>query len=70
MYKMIKETMNDDLLGEYVTYGIESKEAGIHISDVSLNAEKLGAFIMVLNKGMLSPIHLYDLVEDNINDLI
>lgn len=70
MYTMIKETISDDLLGCYETYGIESKEAGIRVSDVSLDCEKLAVFIMRINRGRLSPVHLLDVIEDSLNEFV
>lgn len=77
MYKntIVYEINEKNLIGEdggkYVGYGVDCVEVvnGFkrlvnQIVDISVNLHKTQRFVDKLNKGKVSPEHLYDAVED------
>ncbi len=66
-YKCIEQKLFDENIGNYITYGIEITEANKIIDDVSCNKDKTNKIIKLLNKHQVSPIHLYEIIEDLIS---
>lgn len=65
-YCLLQETIEDDGT-ERSAYGIVTP-SGIRISDVSDCQERLNVFIMDLNAGQADEIHIYELVDDFVNE--
>ena len=70
MYKVIKEHLFTEENEEYTTYGVISTDGNEIVSDVTLNKSKIYAFVNMLNENDLQSIHLLDVIEDNLNELI
>ena len=70
MYKVIKEHLFTEESGEYTAYGVINTDGNEKVSDVTLNKSKIYAFVKMLNENDLQSIHLMDVIEDNLNELI
>ena len=70
MYKVFEEHLFTEENEGYITYGIVCLENNNTIHDISLNKTKIEEFVELLNKNELHYIHLADVVEDCLNDLI
>ena len=70
MYKLLVECLQSDEGEIYTAYGILCTENEVCISDVSLNKNKMELFLKIINEGKLAYIHLRDVIDDCINDLI
>lgn len=70
MYKIVEEHMFTEETGEYTSYGVEYSENRLYIADVTMNKEKIHWFVNLLNIEMPEPVHLSDIIEDNVDDLI
>lgn len=66
-YKCIEQKLFDESIGDYITYGIEITEGNKIIDDVSCNKEKAYNIIRLLNKYQVSPIHLYEVIDNLIS---
>ena len=66
-YKCIEQIFFDESIGNYITYGIEITEGNRIINDVSCNREKANEIVRLMNKFQVSPIHLYEVIEDLIS---
>lgn len=68
MFEMFAETIESIECGVYESYGIRAKSdcETIEISDVSPSRERVAAFVALLNELGASPIHLFDLIQDNL----
>lgn len=69
VYSVLEEQLISCEGNEYTAYGVQCPEYGCAISDISLNGEKIGDFVELLNAGELELIHLKDVVEDFIDEL-
>lgn len=54
----------------YISYGIRCINTGRDISDVTMNYAKITEFVELLNKENLHEIHLMDVIEDFLDELI
>lgn len=63
-YQLITETRNHPLMGEYQTYGICCDQ--ISIPDISAKPQFVEHLIHLFTELDLSPIHLKDVVLDQI----
>ena len=70
MFKIHNEQLFSEDKRKYDTFGIIDTFTGKVIFDVSLNAEKITTFINMLNEGNLDRIHLEDVIEDFLDELI
>ena len=61
-YKVVREVLKEEDVGEYKTYGIQIGDYIIH--DISLNEKEICELIDRMNLYQLSPIHLNEVVED------
>lgn len=50
-----------------LSYGISFGKT--HIKDISVNKSKIKTLVNLCNKNNLSPIHIYDVVDDFLVDL-
>ncbi len=66
-YKCIEQNLFDENIGNYITYGIEITEGNKIIDDVSCDKEKANKIIKLLNKHQVSPIHIYEIIENLIS---
>lgn len=71
MYKLTEETLSDDDLGSYKTYGIEcvdkSKGAVLYkVSDVSPSRKRVDAAVDIFNSMGVSLIHVPEILSDMI----
>ncbi len=69
-YNVIKEKFENELLGEYMSFGIivedvDSNEIN-RISDISVEYDTVKYISDLCNELELEPIHLMDVVEDMI----
>lgn len=48
-YTLVKETINDDILGSYESFGIEN-ESGYKISDISTNIQDVKKLLSIINE--------------------
>ena len=66
-YIMVEERLNHPNLGEYLSFGIAALKNGeqiILVSDISTNKNDVLKLAERCSKEKLSPVHLYDVVED------
>ena len=63
-YQLRSDTVLDEDGKRHTTYGIEYRPANVSVKDVFLDKEKAAAFVAKCNALDLSPIHLYDVIED------
>lgn len=69
-YGVIKEK-NISCEGEsYISYGIRCINTGRVVTDVTTNYTKITEFVELLNKENLDEIHLMDVIEDFLDELI
>ncbi len=66
-YKCIEQELFNESIGNYITYGIEITEGNKIINDVDCNRERACKIIDLLNQYQVSPIHIYDIIEDLIS---
>ncbi len=48
-YTLVKETINDDILGSYESFGIEN-ESGYKVSDISTNIQDVKKLLSIINE--------------------
>jgi len=70
MYEVFEEKCVNDEAGVYVSYGVKCVTSEMTVADVTCNKDKLISFVNMLNEEKVEPIHLFDVIEDNINELI
>ncbi|MDO4200224.1 MAG: hypothetical protein Q4D57_05695 [Clostridia bacterium] len=58
LYTLIKETLHDDTLGNYESFGIEN-ENGYKISDISTNMEDVERLLSKINENQTPEIYLH-----------
>lgn len=63
-YRCINQNLFDENIGNYITYGIEITDENIIVNDVSCNKEKAQKIVNLMNKHQISPIHIYDVIEN------
>lgn len=66
MYVLNEKTIPNDNNQEIKSYGISYE--GIIIEDISTNKEKIEKLIILSNELDLSPIHIYDVIDDFLVD--
>lgn len=66
MYTLNQSTVTDEDEGLHITYGISHNDT--MIKDVSIDKVKVEKLITLCNELDLSPIHIYDVVEDFLVD--
>lgn len=66
MYVLHEKTISNDNNQETKSYGISYE--GIIIEDISTNKEKIEKLIILSNELDLSPIHIYDVIDDFLVD--
>lgn len=66
MFKLNETKIKDDTGDERATYGISYNNTVI--KDVSTNKSKVEKLITLCNELDLSPMHIYDVVEDFLVD--
>ena len=69
-YEVIKENYISCEGESYISYGIRCINTGRDISDVTMNYAKITEFVELLNKENLHEIHLMDVIEDFLDELI
>lgn len=71
-YYLIEDTIFDESEREHIVYGIqaidENRTVLISFPDVFFDRRKANHFVNLCNKGMLSLLHLADIVEDAITE--
>lgn len=73
VYVSTKESLVSDELGAYISYGISALSNGQEvsfISDVSTDPEVALRFARVCTECQLDPIHLPDVIEDLLADVV
>lgn len=68
-YEIIKERCFDDCGTPYISYGIRITDAVTgrvvkSVLDISTDMQRVEALVHLANEGGLSPIHIYDVIED------
>lgn len=66
-YTAVCEKLYSDELGEYESYGIEIRKNGelvCRVSDISTDKDELERLAELCEREELSPIHIYDVIED------
>ena len=48
-YTLVKETIHDDILGSYESFGIEN-ESGYKVSDISTNIQDVKKLLSIINE--------------------
>lgn len=66
MYNYFKENLSNEETGSYISYGIKTDDGSQSISDVSINESVVAKIVRKLNKGKVSPIHMKDVIEDEL----
>lgn len=69
-YIPFEEELYSDVIGKYVSFSIkvidECKKVLFSVPDVSPDKTKVTLLCEKCTQGGLSPIHLYDVIEDNL----
>lgn len=66
-YKLIEEACQDDIAGNYISYGIiccNETTSILEIHDIFLSCSDAKKFIDKLNKYELDPIHIEQVVDE------
>lgn len=61
-YTLIKETIKDDILGSYESFGIKN-ENGYKISDISTNKEDVEKLLSKINANQTPELYLYHEID-------
>lgn len=69
MYSVLEEQLVTYDGEEYTAYGVQCLDYSYAISDISLNKDKIVAFVNMINSNDLHSVHLLDVVEDFLNEL-
>ena len=62
-YKIIKETLFDDYIGRYESFGVEL-ENGEKVSDISVNKDVVEKFVNYINLKMVPFKYIYYEIEE------
>lgn len=62
IYTLIRETLHDDTLGDYESFGIQN-ENGYKISDISTNIEDVKRLLSEINEKQTPEIYLHYEIE-------
>lgn len=65
-YRLRSDTTIDEYGKSRTVYGIELPDVNISIKDVFCKREEAETFIEKCNRLDLSPIHLYDVIDDSL----
>ena len=69
-YVPIQENLYSDDLGCYISFGIEcidsEEQTVLFLSDVSVNRDFIEKLCFEFTAFQLSPIHLYDVIQDKL----
>lgn len=65
-YRLRSDTTIDEYGKSRTVYGIELPDVNISIKDVFCRREEAETFIEKCNRLDLSPIHLYDVIDDSL----
>lgn len=66
MYNYFKENLSNEETGSYISYGVKTVDGSQSISDVSTNESVVAEIVKKLNKGKVSPVHMKDVIEDEL----
>ena len=66
MYVINQSTITDENGQQHTTYGISYNDTTV--KDISINKAKVENLISLCNKLDLSPIHIYDVIDDFLVD--
>lgn len=66
-YSIVKQKLQNEYIGSYVTYGIQLKNSKITIDDVSCNKKEARKIANYLTAHQISPIHFQDVILDLIS---
>lgn len=58
-----KKYKSDDNI-QYTGYGIYNKQYNIQVDDITTQRRELEKLIVKLNREHLSPVHIYDVIDD------
>ena len=64
MYKITQDLVTDENGQTDTAFGIEYPEEDLYIPDVFLDRERAEEFVALCNKLDLSPLHIFDVLED------
>lgn len=65
-YQCIRQYLSSKELGEYVSYGIAVEMTRLFVSDVSCDKNEVLKIVRLLNRHRVSPLHMREVIEDNI----
>ena len=63
-FKCVEQKMNDEYIGDYITYGIEITDENIILDDVSCCRKTTEEITTKLNEHQASIINFKEIVED------
>lgn len=63
-YKCVEQKMNNEYIGDYITYGIEITDENIILDDVSCCRKTTEEITTKLNENQASIINFKEIVED------
>ena len=63
-YRCVEQEMNNEYIGDYITYGIEITDENIVLDDVSCNRKTTEEITTILNLHQASIINFKEIVED------
>lgn len=66
MYKLVKSKVKNDEGNIFDTYGISCKETVVE--DISTDKSSVERLVGLCNELELSPVHLYDVIDDFLVD--
>ena len=73
LYQTYEEKLSHPDIGSYISFGIivliennKQKDELFRISDVSVNKALVEKLSILCTKEQLDPVHIYDVIEDNI----
>ena len=67
IYRLIETKEASEQLGSYTSFGMEAacgEEVIRRQTDISLNREAVESLVSKCNRGELSVVHFYDVIED------
>lgn len=64
MYKVTQDLVTNENDQTYTAFGIEYPEEDLYIPDVFFDRERAEEFVALCNKLDLTPLHIFDVLED------
>lgn len=63
-YVSVRQTMYNNDIGIYHTYGIKTNDGRYAVADVGTDKEFVEAIVKILNQYAADPLHMTDVIEN------